>query len=411
MTPSAPTLGASSIGASSIGANSTGANSTGANSTGANGTGASTGASTGANSIGANVSRRPLVKVLVVDDSAFFRRRVTEMISADPRLTVIGTAVNGKEGVAKAAELDPDVITMDIEMPVLDGIGAVRAIMASNPKPVLMFSSLSQEGAKATLEALEAGALDYLPKNFSDISTNPEVIAKLLCTRILALGASRFPKQRLGVAPAQPVVTPVARATDSRSQLSIPRGVKAIAIGTSTGGPVALQKVLQALPAKFPLPIILIQHMPGSFTPAFAKRLDQMCAIRVREAATGDRLEPGLALLAPGGRQLVISASRSATTVEICDDNKPQIYRPSVDITFESLARALPGGVLAMVLTGMGSDGKEGARSLKRSGSHVWAQDERSSVIFGMPHSVIQEGLADRIVNLEDIGPALAASG
>lgn len=344
------------------------------------------------------------VRVLVVDDSTFFRRRVADMLDGDPRLTVVGIAVDGRDGVNKARELNPDVITMDIEMPVMDGISAVREIMATTPKPVLMFSSLTHEGAKATLEALEAGALDFLPKSFEEISRNRDEIARVLRARVWSLGVRGLPKARTAkaVASAIPATPPRAR---EQHRLS---GVRVVAIGTSTGGPVALQQVLSALPASYPIPILLIQHMPASFTTTFAQRLNQRFALNIREAVTGDRLEPGVALLAPGGMQMLVEAHGTRLQVAVRGSAAEQNYRPSVDVTFGSLARACPGQVLAVVLTGMGADGREGARLLKQGGAHVWAQDEASSVIYGMPMAIAQAGLADEILPLGEIGARLA---
>ncbi|TAL10832.1 MAG: chemotaxis response regulator protein-glutamate methylesterase [Porticoccaceae bacterium] len=344
------------------------------------------------------------VRVLVVDDSAFFRRRVTEMLDGDPRLKVVGFAVDGRDAINKARELNPDVITMDIEMPVMDGINAVRAIMAATPKPVLMFSSLTQEGAKATFEALEAGALDFLPKSFAEISRNRDEVARVLRSRVWSLGVRGLPKSRVVATHecASPVRLPSAR---KQRELS---GVRVVAIGTSTGGPVALQQVLSALPANYPIPILLIQHMPASFTTTFAQRLNQRFPLNIREAVNGDVLEPGTALLAPGGQQMLVEAQGPRLRVAVRESMPRQNYRPSVDVTFGSLARACPGRVLAVVLTGMGADGRDGARLLKQGGALVWAQDEVTSVIYGMPMAIAQAGLADEILPLSEIGVRLA---
>lgn len=349
------------------------------------------------------------VKVLVVDDSGFFRRRVTEMLDADPRIDVVGTAANGREAVTMATELKPDVITMDIEMPVMNGIIAVRRIMALRPVPILMFSSLTHEGAQATFDALDAGAVDYLPKNFDDISRHRDEVARVLRTRVWSLGARglpRSPRSATAATHQQPraAPAPVSRLRSRRGEYRV------VAIGTSTGGPVALQQVLTALPANFPVPILLIQHMPGTFTGAFARRLDQLCAINVREAGDGDELKPGLALLAPGGKQLVLEGRGDRLWVSIRDSTPEQNYRPCVDLTFASIAKAVPGKALAVVLTGMGADGREGARALKRDGATVWAQDEHSSVIYGMPMAVAQAGLADQILPLSDVASRLIES-
>jgi len=371
------------------------------------------------------------IRVLIVDDSGFFRRRLAEMLRSDPRLEVAGEAANGAEAVEKATELRPDVITMDIEMPVMDGITAVRRIMAARPTPTLMFSSLTTDGAKPTLDALEAGAVDYLPKRFEDISQDREEARRALCDRVYTVarsGRARTsrpsppprPRPEPGARP-QPAAKPEAEARPEAERRPPPAAkppprarpgqFKLVAIGTSTGGPVALQEVLTRLPASFPFPILVIQHMPASFTPAFAQRLDQNCAIRVREAHDGDALEPGTALLAPGGKQMVTETRGGKTVVRIKDSLPGQNYKPSVDETFTSLATTFPGQVLAVVLTGMGADGRDGARRLKEGGSAVWAQDEATCVVYGMPAAIAEAGLADSILGLPDIGPALAQQG
>lgn len=345
-------------------------------------------------------------RVLVVDDSGFFRRRVIEILEADKHLEVIGSAANGVEAIQKTAELRPDVITMDIEMPVMDGITAVREIMAKTPTPILMFSSLSTDGAQATLDALDAGALDYLPKKFEDISNDREEARRMLCARVRLIGARGLHKVVSPPRQAAPVAKPVAR------PVAVPAkgDYRLVAIGTSTGGPVALQNILTQLPASFPLPIILIQHMPGSFTPAFARRLDNLCKISVREAADGDELKPGVALLAPGGMQMQVENRGNRVVVRIVEADASQTYKPSVDLTFSSAARAMPGKVLAVVLTGMGADGREGARDLKNTGATVWSQDEQSCVVYGMPAAIAEAGLSDAVVPLADIAACLIKS-
>ncbi|MCP4325991.1 MAG: chemotaxis response regulator protein-glutamate methylesterase, partial [Alteromonadales bacterium] len=351
-------------------------------------------------------------KVLVVDDSSFFRRRVTDILNKDPKLNVIDVAVNGQEAVEKALSLKPDVITMDIEMPVLNGIEAVKQIMAQSPTAILMFSSLTHQGAKATLEALDAGALDFLPKKFSEIAKNSDEAGSLLRQRVVEIarkpGFSK-PKARISIS-TRSVSQQPSRLTSDKSRLVKPlktapvtkeqkittnftrssgKEYKLLAIGTSTGGPVALQKILVKLEQNFPLPIIIIQHMPAAFTAAFASRLNSLCKISVKEAADGDVLKPGCAYLAPGGRQMVISGSENSAKIRILDDDSPKItFKPSVDISFGSAAKVFSGKVLGVILTGMGSDGKDGSRMLKAKGSTIWSQDEQSCVVYGMPQAV-----------------------
>jgi two-component system chemotaxis response regulator CheB len=367
------------------------------------------------------------VKVLVVDDSGFFRRRVSEILSADPTIQVVGTATNGREAIDQALALKPDVITMDYEMPMMDGITAVRHIMQRCPTPVLMFSSLTHEGARVTLDALDAGAVDYLPKNFEDISRNPEKVKQMLCEKVHTLSRSnrRFGGYASTAVAAAPAPASVAHApASSLASPAQPRSVapartapapahspapkrkpyKLVAIGTSTGGPVALQRVLTQLPAGFPAPIVLIQHMPAAFTKAFAERLDKLCKISVKEAEDGDLLRPGLALLAPGGKQMMIDGRG---TVKILPGDERLNYKPCVDITFGSAAKSYGDKVLSVVLTGMGADGREGARLLKQGGSTVWAQDEASCVIYGMPMAIVKANLADAVYSLDEIGKHL----
>jgi len=342
------------------------------------------------------------VRVLIVDDSGFFRRRLTEIFATDPGIDVVGTAANGQEAVDQVPRLKPDVITMDIEMPVMDGITAVRRIMASRPTPILMFSSLTTEGATATFEALEAGAADFLPKRLEDIAADRNAAIRELIARVRQLAArGAHPAPRLQVVSPvrEPVRVPVGRSAGAgRYQI--------LAIGASTGGPVALQQVLTALPKEFPLPILLIQHMPGTFTGPFAQRLNQLCKITVKEAAEGDVLTPGQALLAPGGKQMLLEQRAGQVLVRIQEPEPGQNYKPSVDVTFSAVARVFPGKALALVLTGMGADGREGARLMKQGGSIVWAQDEKTCVVYGMPAAVAE--LADQVLPLPSIGSGIA---
>lgn len=374
------------------------------------------------------------IRVLVVDDSSFFRRRLAEIIAADPEMVVAGTANNGREAIEKAAELKPDVITMDVEMPVMDGIQAVREILKVQRTPILMFSSLTHNGAKATLDALEAGATDFLPKKFEDIARDKADAIDLLRQRIKAVARRRSvvkaPSAPLP-APATTARTPsptIARTPASRAELlrTVERldsadshertfkvsgkSYRLVTIGTSTGGPVALQTIITALPANFPLPILLVQHMPAAFTGAFAARLNTLAKIEVKEAADGDLLRPGVAYLAPGGKQMLLEGSDTHCKIRIKEDDSPRItFKPSVDITFGSAAKVFQDKVLAIVLTGMGSDGRDGARLLKQFGSKIWAQDEASSVVYGMPQAVTAAGLTDVEVGLADVASKMQA--
>ena len=340
-----------------------------------------------------------MIKVLVVDDSSFFRRRLTEFLSSDPNIEVVGQAVDGLDAIDKVKKLDPDLITMDIEMPRLDGISAVKKIRETKDTPILMFSSLTHEGAKATFEALDAGASDFLPKKFEDVAEEKEEAVKKLCERVKSLARK---KTRASVPTIK--IPESLRATSSASV----RGYQLAVIGASTGGPIAIEKALKTLPGTFPLPILLIQHMPASFTGAFAERLDKLCAVKVKEAAEGDLLQPGTAYIAPGGRQMRIKKNGRGSVIVIDDEPLHTTYKPSVDITFNSIADEYRGRVLAIVLTGMGNDGCKGARLLREKGATVWAQDEASCVVYGMPMAVVKENLADKVMSVDEIGMSLA---
>jgi two-component system chemotaxis response regulator CheB len=341
-----------------------------------------------------------VTRVLVVDDSGFFRRRIVEILEADARIEVVGTAANGKEAISQVAKLNPDVVTMDIEMPVMDGITAVRRIMSSHPTPVLMFSSLTHDGAQATLDALEAGAVDFLPKQFEDIAKDRDQ-AKLLLRRRIHAVARKKSLPRQDQAASVPAATAPVSVDIRRGQFQV------VTIASSTGGPVALAQVLTRLPADFCFPVLVVQHMPGSFTSAFAERLDQQCKLKVKEAENGDVVRTGQILIAPGGRQMTVRQNAGDVRIEISDGDPHLHYKPCADVTFDSIANIYGKKTLALVLTGMGTDGREGARKLKQQGEMIWRQDEERTVIYGMPMAVAEAGLSDQVIALRDIGPAL----
>lgn len=337
------------------------------------------------------------IRVLVVDDSIFYQHRLQEVLDADPAIEVVGVAANGQQAIEKTKTLKPDVITMDIEMPVMDGISAVRKIMDDCPTPVLMISATTKRGAHATFEAMDAGAVDFLTKDFHGITKNREHAGQEICSKVISVA-----KKRTKTSP---------RVINKDRQPSVDirlENFNILAIGASTGGPVAVQQVLKKLPQNFPLPIVVIQHMPGTFTPMFSERLNQMCRVSVKQAESGDMLFPGCAYIAPGGQQTTVRRKSSDIILDVNDGDPSLPYRPSVDETYQSLASVYPGKVLALILTGMGADGCEGARKLKQGGSKVWAQDEPSSIVYGMPGAVFKEGLTDQVMSLDRIGDVLA---
>jgi two-component system chemotaxis response regulator CheB len=369
------------------------------------------------------------VRVLVVDDSRFFRRRVNEMLATEPTLEVVGEAADGQEAVDQALRLKPDVITMDIEMPVMDGINATRKILAARYIPILMFSSLTNEGAQATFDALDAGAVDYLPKRFEEFSNDKRAAGRKLCEKVLEVSRVRRHPRFSKTSEARR--EPARGETGSASRLQHhkktlhqankaapkPRAgepglrkgqVKLVAIGTSTGGPVALQKILSTLPGSFDVPLLLVQHMPQSFTGPFAQRLDNLSAIEVKEAEDGDELKPGRALLAPGGHQIEIKRKGEKNFVHVYPATEGQNYKPCIDVTFKSIANNISTKTLAIILTGMGADGCEGCLMLKKMGANIWVQDEETSVVNGMPAAVVEAGAADHVYSITDIATYLS---
>ncbi|WP_018983408.1 protein-glutamate methylesterase/protein-glutamine glutaminase [Salinimonas chungwhensis] len=372
-------------------------------------------------------------KVLVVDDSTFYRRRVREILNADRELEVIGEARDGQEALEMLMRLSPDVVTMDVEMPVMDGISAVKAIMQQRPVPILMFSSLTHQGAQATLDALEAGALDFLPKKFDDIASEREQAAAVLRTKVRLIARRGVGMRRPAISTASRSVPPaVARSapkstflrsssvlTGQKDAAVIPtvssviksgKHYQCLAVGASTGGPVALQKLLTPLPANFPYPVLLVQHMPGTFTSAFAQRLNNQCAIQIKEAQPGDVLKPGHAYLAPGGKQMRVQRRQSEVILQITNaDDVSNAYKPSVDVTFASLAEVYGGDVLGIILTGMGADGKDGCDKLRQLGASIWAQDQASCVVFGMPQAVTKASIAQKSIAIDHMADCVCS--
>jgi len=364
-------------------------------------------------------------RVLIVDDSAFFQTRLKEIINESPELEVCGIATNGQEAIEKDAELKPDVISMDYEMPFIDGITAVRHILANRSVPVVMFSSMTYEGARITLEALEAGAVDFIPKNFADVSKNSAQLKDKLHQKLITFARNSKPKApRISLAPAgtaakkkedvenkqttrpAPQSQPAAPARPRRATGSASKA-KILVVGASTGGPVAVSDVIRNLPASFSVPIVVVQHMPENFTRAFAERLDRIANLSIKEAQTGDELAPGKVFVAPGGKQLMFD--KHGSSIKIISGDERVNYKPCVDITYASAAQVFGGDVLALVLTGMGSDGCEGGRLLKNKGATIWAQDEATCVVYGMPAAVAKAGLVDRVLPLGDISSKLAS--
>ncbi|MEM1128029.1 MAG: chemotaxis response regulator protein-glutamate methylesterase [Bacteroidota bacterium] len=387
-----------------------------------------------------------MIRVLIVDDSAFMRRALERMLEQDPGIEVIGTARNGVEAVVKVKAQRPDVVTMDIEMPQMDGISALKKIMQECPTPVLMVSSLTKEGAPATIEALSAGAVDFIAKQSSFVSLEIQNIQDDLIGKIKAVAPSKQRAsllQRLGrpsstpapstsrpwasgrsheprTAPATPrtpprsslrsllndVDQPDTPSTSGRRQKRV-LNPQLIAIGVSTGGPFALQQVIPNLPADLGVPVAIVQHMPPHFTRSLADRLNELSPLHVMEAEHGMEVTAGKVYVAPGGHHMRFSMRGPMTTIVIEDEPKT-LHRPSVDVMFKSAKQAYGRKVLGVVMTGMGKDGLEGCQVLKAAGAMIIAQDEATSVVYGMPRMVAEANLADAIVPLENLAERIA---
>jgi two-component system chemotaxis response regulator CheB len=379
-----------------------------------------------------------MIKVLVVDDSVVVRRLIVDSLTGAPGIEVVGTAANGLLAQAKIDQLKPDVVTMDIEMPQMDGIAAVRELRKRHKHlPVIMFSTLSAAGASATLEALSAGATDYVtkPSNVGSIAESIAAVREQLVPKIHALAGRRPPSGpparpgpppgrpglspppagrpggpvpgRPGLAPLRPGGPAAAGPARPVRRAGAPGRVDILAIGSSTGGPDALTKVLQALPADLPVPIVVTQHMPPVFTRMFAERLDRSTSLHVVEAGDGMELAPGTVYIAPGDKHLVLQRRSTATLTQLSGAPPENSCRPAVDVMFRSVAALFGASAFATVLTGMGYDGRGGAKVLREAGAEILAQDEASSVVWGMPGAVVGAGLADEILPLDRIAAAL----
>ncbi|MCF6734829.1 chemotaxis response regulator protein-glutamate methylesterase [Blastococcus sp. KM273129] len=344
------------------------------------------------------------IRVMVVDDSVVVRKIVTDVLSADPGIDVVGTAVNGKVALGKLPQLRPDLVTMDIEMPEMNGIEAVRAIRRTRDRvPIIMCSTLTERGATATLDALSAGANDYVtkPANVGSVAQSMESVREQLIPKIKALTGRPVTPVR-PAAPVAPPPRPAAPRTGPGKKPAV------LVIGSSTGGPEALARVLPALPATLPVPVLLAQHMPPVFTRQFAQRLDRLSPLRVVEAVDGTPLAPGTVHLAPGDHHLVVRADGRAGFTTALNQNPPENFcRPAVDPLFRSAVAAYDGAVLGVVLTGMGADGRNGCGEIRNAGGTVVVQDQATSVVWGMPGAVAQAGYADEVLPLDRIAEAI----
>jgi len=322
------------------------------------------------------------IRVLVVDDSAFVRRALIRMLDNHPLIQVVDVASDGEMAISLVKKLRPDVVTLDIRMPILDGLSALKRIMAESPTPVIMLSSLTEKGGENTLKALELGAVDFIDKSAAGGPMDITGIANELVAKILV--AAKVEMSKLQTSPRE-------AKTDRTSRPHIASaGTELVLIGTSTGGPPALQQVLTALPAGFPCPILIVQHMPVGFTASLAERLDRMCALNVKEAEEGESLVGGTAYIAPAGHHLKVAREGGVLRARLDLEPKTALHRPSVDTLLETAATACGAKCLAAVLTGMGRDGAVGAAALAMAGGRIVVESEESAIVFGMPKAVLE---------------------
>jgi two-component system, chemotaxis family, protein-glutamate methylesterase/glutaminase len=351
------------------------------------------------------------IRVLIVDDSTVIRRLLTSALSSDPEIEVVGTAPNGKIAIAKLSQLTPDVVTLDIEMPEMDGLATVLELRKLYPTlPVIMFSTLTQKGAEATLDALANGANDYVtkPANVGSVNEAMQSVREQLIPKIKSLCKWYNEKSQVESSIAKKPQTPV-QSFAPRS----PRGknrIDIVTIGSSTGGPNALMAVLKELPQSFPVPILVVQHMPPVFTKHLANRLNQNCALEVVEANPGVVIRSGMVAIAPGDYHMTVRLDRAGVRMEMNQKPPENSCRPSVDVLFRSVAENFGANTLAVVLTGMGRDGKLGAEMIRDAGGRIFAQDEASSVVWGMPRAIVQSGLADEVLPLSRVAEQLMSA-
>lgn len=346
------------------------------------------------------------IRVLVIDDSAFMRKMLTDILEKDPRIEVIGTARNGRDGINKIRQFSPDVVTMDVHMPVLDGIAALREIMRTTPLPVIMLSSNVGDGTESAIKAIEYGAVDFIMKPSGEISLNIETIQEEIITKIIAAKEATL---------SYPIMKNEKQCIKMGRKPFFPKQSKnsgtLIVIGTSTGGPRALQRVLTKLPSHFKWPILIVQHMPPLFTKSLANRLDSLTNIHVKEAVQGEPIQAGTAYIAPGDNHMTVEKVGTSYAIRLSQDPPIHNHRPSVDALFNSVAKLSQTNKIAVVLTGMGHDGAAGTQNIKRSDENaiVIAESEETSVIYGMPKAVYKTGIVDEVLPLDEIGNFLAS--
>lgn len=352
-----------------------------------------------------------MIRVLVVDDSAFMRKLISDFLSAEQEIEVVGTARNGEDALKRIKELNPDVVTLDVEMPVLNGTEALKQILAEHDLAVIMVSSQTKQGKDLTIHCLELGAFDFVTKPSGSISLDLHKVRGQIVERVLAAGLSRK-RTEVQVSPKPPVMKPpIPVAAPRPSAVKSGSLRKIISIGTSTGGPRALQRVVTKLPKDIEAPILIVQHMPAGFTASLATRLDHLSQISIKEAQDGDIAKNGVAYIAPGGMNMSLLEQGASLVIRLSPEDTESRHKPSVNYLFESISHIKGYEKIAVIMTGMGSDGTEGVKKMVASGhTKVIAEKEESCVVFGMPKSVIKAGLAHETRHVDDIAHAIISS-
>jgi two-component system chemotaxis response regulator CheB len=338
------------------------------------------------------------IKVFIAADSAFMRTALGRMIESDQSMMVCGNAQSGQEALDKIGKLQPDVVTLDVEMPGINGLETLKRIMRDSPRPVIMVSSLTQEGAETTLEALELGAFDYLPKQSSFVSLDIVKIRDELIAKVKAAAESGKRRRLL------PKVAPGAAKTVATARAAHHVPATMVALGTSTGGPKALQEILPMLPEDLSVPVVIVQHMPKGFTGPFARRLDTLCKVTVREAEQNEPLEAGTVYIAPAGQHLTFAKrANSKPTIRLGSTPENSLHMPSVDVMMLSAAETFRSLCMGVILTGMGADGAKGMGAIQKEGGITVGQDEASCTVYGMPRSAAEMGVVQRVVSLQQV--------
>jgi two-component system chemotaxis response regulator CheB len=339
------------------------------------------------------------IKVLVVDDSAFMRKSLSMLMESDPAIEVIATAVDGLDALNKVKNLRPDIVTLDIEMPKMDGLTALKHIMKQSPTPVIMVSSLTKEGAESTLKALELGAVDFIPKASSFVSVAIADIKQDLIKKI-----KLFARQKKVIGNfANRSAKPLGNTSVTKIKQLPAMKYNALAMGISTGGPISLQKIIPALSSKLNIPVFIVQHMPPKFTASLAQRLNSMSKLEVKEAENNEVVKSGVVYIAKGGFHMTVKKVGLNVIIQTSEMPKEHLHKPSVDVMFESVEKVYGKNILSVIMTGMGKDGLEGVKKIKSVGGHCIAQDENTCVVYGMPRAIVENGLADTVAPLEEI--------